>query len=276
MIFPPTQNMLGDAPGEILNPERDPLLESTDAVVFGDTALTVAVYPIEAGVTWWREAASLVWRDPLRWMASALVFLVVCAATLLVPVIGPLVLHVVQTILIGGLCIGCRAVDLGEPFKVGMIFAGFRSEYLGRLTTMALALVGGFVLLFFVAGVLGLAFTVSELTGFSEISALPAILPGVLFLTLVITVFAMLYWFAPALIVLHGTGPIEAMKLSFMGSLKNIAPMLSFGIVALLLLLLGILTAGIGFLLIGPIAIATIYTSTRAVFGAARARRERV
>jgi uncharacterized membrane protein len=250
-----------------LNSERDPLQESTDAVVFGDTVLSVTAYPIEAGVTWWRDAASLVWRDPLRWILSGLIFLVVCAATLIIPVVGALVLHVVQTILIGGLCLGCRAVDRGEPFEVGVIFAGFRSEYVGRLAAMALALVAGFVALFFVAGVLGLAFTVSELTSFTDISMLSAVLPGVLFLTLVITVFGMLYWFAPALIVLHGAGPIEAMKLSFIGSLKNISPMLSFGIVALLLLLLGILSAGIGFLLIGPIAIATIYTSTGAVFG---------
>lgn len=255
-----------------MNPERDPLLESTDAAVFGDVAAPILSLPLEAGVQWWREAASLVWRDPLRWMLSGLIFLVVCAATLLIPFIGALALHVVQTVLIGGLCLACRVVDLGKPFEVGMLFAGFRQEYFGRLALMALALVGAFFVLFFVAGVVGIAFTVSELTSFTDISALPALLPGVLLLSLVITVFGMLYWFAPALIVLHGAGPIEALKLSFLASLKNIPPMLAFGIVALLAILAGVLTAGFGFLLIGPIAIVTIYTSTRGVFGPERAK----
>jgi len=77
----------------------------------------------------------------------------------------------------------------------------------------------------------------------------------------------MFYWFAPALIVFHGLGPIDSMRLSFVASLRNIGPMLSFGIVSVLLLFLGIVTVGLALIVIAPVAIASIYISTKAVFG---------
>ncbi len=255
---------LGFAPGTLVNPERDPFLDPADPLLGPQPV--VQSLAIEAGVTWWRDAADIVRLDPLRWILSAVIFVIVCAATVLIPLVGALALHVVQTVMIGGLCLGCRDVEAGRPFEVGMIFAGFRSEYLSRLALMALTLVAAFFVLFLVAGMLGVVITLTEFNVMNQLDALPALLPSLLILTLVLTLFLMLYWFAPALIVLHGVGPIESLRLSFLGSLKNISPMLAFGIVGLLALVLGILTAGFGFLLIAPVAIATIYTSTRSVF----------
>ena len=42
---------------------------------------------------------------------------------------------------------------------------------------------------------------------------------------------AMAIWFAPALVVFHDLQPLDAMKQSFAGCLKNIVPFLVYGII---------------------------------------------
>ncbi len=97
---------------------------------------------------------------------------------------------------------------------------------------------------------------------------------GVSFLLAMLVVLAlavplyMALWFAPSLIVFNNAKPVDAMKASFFACLKNIVPFLLYGVIMLVLCFIAAIPFGLGFLVLGPVAIASIYASYRDVFAA--------
>ena len=86
-----------------------------------------------------------------------------------------------------------------------------------------------------------------------------------LMMALVIPVL-MAYWFAPALVVLNDKTAIDAMKLSFKGSLRNMLPYLWYGVVAMILYFVALIPLGLGLLVLVPTMLASMYTAYRSIF----------
>ena len=61
-------------------------------------------------------------------------------------------------------------------------------------------------------------------------------------------------------------GIIEAMKLSFMGCLKNILPFLIYGIVGFVLMVIATIPFGLGWLILAPVVLATVYVGYKDIF----------
>jgi uncharacterized membrane protein len=91
-------------------------------------------------------------------------------------------------------------------------------------------------------------------------------LVGLLLFLLLFLPLVMAVWFAPALIVLKGQEPWEAMKLSFMGSIKNILPFLLYGVVWIGLAIVATIPLLLGWLVLGPVTVASIYASYCDIF----------
>ena len=72
--------------------------------------------------------------------------------------------------------------------------------------------------------------------------------------------------FAPALAMFHQQGPAEAMKASFVACLKNILPFFVYSVIATLLALVASIPMGLGWLVLGPVMAASLYTSYRDIF----------
>jgi uncharacterized membrane protein len=96
------------------------------------------------------------------------------------------------------------------------------------------------------------------------------VLVGVLLLTLLLLPLFMAVWFAPALVVLRGLEPWAAMKLSFSGCLANVVPFLIYGLVGIGLAIVASVPLMLGWLVVGPLTIASIYTSYCDIFEDAR------
>jgi uncharacterized membrane protein len=77
----------------------------------------------------------------------------------------------------------------------------------------------------------------------------------------------MALWFAPALVVLREMPPLEAIKASFLGCLKNILPFLVYSIVLMVLGIVAAIPLGLGWLVLGPTLIASVYISYRDIYG---------
>src|SRR5205823_3873157 len=67
--------------------------------------------------------------------------------------------------------------------------------------------------------------SVRAMTGFGVLAFLVVLV--------IVAVFAMLNWFAAALVVLRGATAVEAMKLSFLSSLRNWVPFLVYGAIGI-------------------------------------------
>jgi len=79
----------------------------------------------------------------------------------------------------------------------------------------------------------------------------------------------MLIWFAPLLVVFDGLPPVEAMKLSFAASLKNMAPFMVYGVAILALWFVASIPLLLGLLILLPVLFCSVYASYRDIFAPA-------
>jgi uncharacterized membrane protein len=77
----------------------------------------------------------------------------------------------------------------------------------------------------------------------------------------------MALWFAPGLVVFRGVAPVDAMRLSFDASLKNLVPFLLYGLIYIVASIVASIPFGLGWLVLGPLAMLTVYLSYKDVFG---------
>jgi len=168
-----------------------------------------------------------------------IVYLVISVAIYKVPYIGGVAHWLLTPVFIGGLLLGCRALDRGEPLRFGHLFDGFTGPHFTALLSVGafnilLTVIAAVVALVLIVGSVGLA----GMSNFNRYAADPWEiwrafgLASFLLVTLALVVAAiitMVNWFAPALIVLQDARPIAAMRTSFRACLRNWAPFLVYG-----------------------------------------------
>jgi len=234
--------------------------------------------PAGRGVAWWIEGWRLFTPSVGTWLLIALVLCVlvfVAGAVTLIPVVGQLAglaAEVLWPVLIGGLMLGCRAIDRGNPLLVAHLFAGFSQRtrslviagaiYTGLLMLITLAIAAMMIAIFGVAivGVLTGNADPSQM-GIAYSSAVVAVLLGFLFFLLLLLPLLMAIWFAPALIMLGGAEATTAMKTSFAGCLHNVVPFLVYGLVGIVLAIVASIPFGLGWFVLAPVTIASVYAS---------------
>jgi len=189
------------------------------------------------GVDWWSEGWRLFTPAVGAWILIVIVGLLLNLLLALIPILGGIASHLLFPILVGGLMLGCRAIDRGEPLTVAHLFAGFGPKA-GSLLIVGLIYIAATIAILLVVAVIviaffGVAIVTHMSSGWESLSdgaamggvALVILVALLLFLLLYLPV-VMAVWFAPALVVLRGVDPWEAMKLSFIGSVRNILPIL--------------------------------------------------
>jgi uncharacterized membrane protein len=229
------------------------------------------------GASWWGEAWRLFVPSFGIWLLVVIILFVLSMVLAVIPVVGHLASQVLFPVFIGGLMLGCRAIDRGQPLTVNHLFAGF-SERAGPLLIVGLLYTGiAIAIVLAVAGILLVFFGTAVLTQLFRLSypfAASTVIGSVLVVTLVgMLLFMLLYlplvmavWFAPALVVLRGLDPWAAMKMSFSGCLRNVLPFLIYGLIGIVLAVVATLPLVLGWLVVGPLSIASIYTSYCDIF----------
>lgn len=220
------------------------------------------------GFAWFGEAWDLFKRAPGMWIAMFVVFAVAWIVLSIIP-FGGLLLSACYPIIAAGLMLGCRALEQGKPLEFGHLFAGF-GAHSGNLLIVGLLYLGGIMLIGVLMGV-GMAITIPLMGGFrSGASNWFAMVPVMVLIFLVsmalMLPLIMALWFAPAIVVFNGTASMAAMKSSFRGCMKNFVPFLVFGIAGFFFGVLAALPLGLGYLVLGPVFWATMYTGYRDIF----------
>lgn len=228
--------------------------------------------PAGDGWTWIAQGWNLFTRAPLMWIVSILLVLVAAIVMGLVPFIGSLAFQVLQAAIAAGFVVACRSLERGGEFELDHLFAGFRTQF-GNLVIVGLLLLAGYVVIFLVfAAIAGFSILTMALAGHTKDLA-AAILGSGLMIALGVLVSLALsipllaaYWFAPALVVMHGLSPVAAMKASFFACFRNFVPFLVYGIVMLLFAILAAIPFGLGYLVWVPLAITSTYAAYRGIF----------
>ncbi len=231
--------------------------------------------PIGHGWGWITGGFQHFRKNPFAWLIAIAIWIVISIVAGLIPFIGSLAVSIFSPAVQAGFMIGAATQEQGDDFRIGHLFAGF-SNNLGQLVLVGvLYLVGIFLCIATVAAMAGGMFAMLGGMGGMEqadpevvaaIMSSPSMWLSMLVGLGLIIPLMMAYWFAPALIALEGMSAFYAMKLSFMGCLKNILPFLLYGIISMILLMLGAIPIGLGLLIVIPVLVGSIYTSFRDIY----------
>ncbi len=228
--------------------------------------------PAGAGWDWIAGGWKLFMGAPLMWIIAIIIVFIASIAMSLVPILGGIAVQLLQPVVTAGFMVGSHSVDRGGNFELEHLFAGFKKNFGSLVVVGLLFVIGGIAILLVFVAIVAMTVGTAILTGGSE-QILPAlmasalmILVGVLvMLALLVPLFAA-YWFAPALVMMHGMAPVEAMKESFVACFRNFVPFLVYGIVMLVLAVVAAIPFGLGFLVLIPVTIASIYVSYKQIF----------
>jgi hypothetical protein len=228
---------------------------------------------VPAGNGWRWIADAWTFMGDQRWTFIGVIILywLLVVAVSLVPGLGGLAVTLFAPVISGGIMLGCEAVRRGERIEVGHLFAGFQRHF-GKLVAVGAISLGLFVLVgLVVLAIVGFSFAGTFLSGAQPD---PGQLAG-MGLTLLLAILVamaisipvyMLLWFAAPLIVIADLDVGTALTTSFSACLKNIVPFLVWGVMALLLGILATIPILLGWLLLGPVLMVSVYTGYRDIF----------
>jgi uncharacterized membrane protein len=251
------------------NPYAAPGARLSDPTIAGATGeLIENGRRVEAahGPHWFGRAWELFKVSPGAFIGSWVILAVISVGASLIPIAGSLIGILVQPILIGGFMTACRAADEREPVRVSSLFSAF-STHPGRLAALGLLQFAAYLLLGLIGGLTAVALLGSD----AKQSMLN---PGVLLPFLIVVVvaivvgflLAMANWFAPALIVLQGIGPLDAVRMSFLACMKNVTAFLLYGLLGIVLAIAATLPVALGWLVLGPVLLCSAYAGYRDLF----------
>jgi uncharacterized membrane protein len=223
------------------------------------------------GLSWIGEAWDLFKQAAGLWIGIVVVMFVMFFVAAFIPLVGPLATMLFFPVLIGGLMLGCRALEENQELEFAHLFAGFHQGF-GTLVAVGALYLAGYVVVMLIVVVLTGAsmFTMMGMGGQPEGADLMAIFAttGIAFLlAMALTIpLLMAVWLAAPLVVFHDQGAIEAMKGSFMGCLKNILPFLIYGVIMFVLAIVASIPLALGWLVLGPMVVASVYTAYRDIY----------
>lgn len=227
------------------------------------------------GLAWWSEAWALFMRSALLWVALALILVVALGVIGMVPMLGTLATALLMPALAGGWLIAARKVEGGGALEAGDLLAGFQGERLTPLLVLGAGLAAATVLMFMAAFALGAGAVFGVFAGGGMRHGgmggmLPAMGLGLMAL-LVVLLFGLVataaLWFAPALVVFRRMAPVDAVKASLSAVLRNWLPFLVYGAIQIGLAIVASIPFGLGWLVLLPVMMLTVYVSYGDVFG---------
>jgi uncharacterized membrane protein len=239
----------------------------------GDFITAGREVPSGNGWTWIADAWAFTGQQRGTFIGIFVIYLLISIGVSMVPVAGSLAIALLGPVLNGGIMLGCEALRRGERLEVGHLFAGFQSHAgkllgVGALTLAAFAAIFAVVALTVGAGVVALMLGGAEPSPEGMTTMLASLMIALLVILGLSVPVYMAVWFAAPLIVLgqHDVG--AALKTSFGACLKNIVPFLVWGIAVLGLAIVATIPFGLGWLLLGPVLMVSVYTGYRDIFHA--------
>jgi hypothetical protein len=217
------------------------------------------------GSAWWSDGWGLFRQATGVWIGIVVVYLVMITLSQRIPLIGPFASLLLGPIMIGGIMSGCRNLENGEELRFSCLFAGFNTNLTQLALTGLLYLTGFFVIIFgviLVGGGMGAAMSVGILAK----GASPALMLALLLAAGLMIPLAMALWFAPALVMLNNLTAIDAMKLSFQGSLRNMMPFTIYGLIGMAFAIVATIPLMFGWLVLFPTMFCSTYVAYREIF----------
>jgi uncharacterized membrane protein len=229
------------------------------------------------GWTWIKHGYQLIMRNPLMSITFALICALALFTALKMPVLGPLLAVLLIPIIMAGYMRVCRALEEEEEVELTHLFEGFKKH------TARLAALGGFLMLGMLVSSMVMVFVGGEpLRTLLEnvntandpqllVDAMMTAGSGVAFSLMVgfamICVLMLAYQYAPMLVFFDNLPPLDALRASLTGSLRNLVPYVVYNLILqVIALVLGLLPYNVGLIILLPLGLTSLYVSYRNIF----------
>jgi uncharacterized membrane protein len=229
------------------------------------------------GWTWVKHGYQLIMRNPLISITFALICALALFAALKMPVLGPLLAVMLIPMIMAGYMRVCRALEEEEKIELTHLFEGFKKQ------TARLAVLGGFLMMgmFISSMVMVLVGGEPLRTLLENVNAAndPQMLfdamsnagSGVAFSLMVgfamICVLMLAFQYAPMLVFFNNVLPLDALRASLTGSLRNLVPYVVYNLILQVIAsVLGLLPYNIGLIVLLPLGLTSLYVSYRNIF----------
>lgn len=212
-------------------------------------------------VNWYKGGWKIFKADMANWVLMTLLFLVIVFVLAFIPFLGQVVLFVLIPLLTGGMWLAAQKVDQGRQITVMDLFSMFKDEQ-RRIPLIILGLIM-LVVAFLNSMIVGgtMMASMTPMAG-GDSPMMPTIGMGGFLVALAGSLLlAMLFMFATLLVVFKNQSPIDAIKNSFMASVKNFAAFILFFLSYLGLVIVAAIPFGLGFLVLVPVMIAAVYVA---------------
>ena len=238
--------------------------------------------PAMRGLSWIGAGFSLFRQSPWVWIGITVIYAVAYGVVAAVPFVGVLAIYLLHPVLFGGVMLGCDALRRGERLDVSHLFKGF-DQYTGQLLGLGGVYLGAIIVTVIVSALvfLGLAnmnLSVDELIAAVESDSGPPphiVEPLTYFvgpIVLLVGLSATLV-IGCAAVVLPGSGGVAigsggpGAQAEPGGLPEELAAVPASTRLALLLLgLLATLPLMLGWLVLGPVLVGSVYAAYRDIF----------
>ena len=243
--------------------------------------MNIRVVDASHGWRWIAQGILIFRKNPPQWLLLIAILFIGSRVLFAVPLIGVIAVLIAPNFL-AGLSHGAQALGQGKPLRLGYLASGFLKNAARLVTIGGVSLVGQFLTLMAITLVGGetissLSKTIAAGAAAPEaIAAMQAAAPRMMMALLVgfgvSLPLMMAVWFAPLLVFFDDVQPLPALALSLWACLKNILPLLIYGmavvvpVVILMPLSLATRQPDLGVWLLAPILVPSIYVSYRDLF----------
>ncbi len=222
-----------------------------------------------AGLVWLKEGFQYFKANPWVWIGVTIIFWLMVVVTSIIPLLS-LVTTLLMPVFTASFMLACYELHQGEKFGIGELFSGFKNNLGSLLGIGVVYLLGSIVILVGVmAGgffLMGASMSMSNPENMVEGAGFAMFMILILVGLALMIPLMMAYWFAPALVAIHGVPVFQAMKLSFRGCIKNTVPFLLYGIVAFILMIVATIPIGLGWLIFSPLLFGSMFSGYRQIF----------
>jgi hypothetical protein len=213
---------------------------------------------VERGWGWFMDGWSLFMKNPGIWVLMILIVVLIMLLLSYVPILDVLASGVLGTMLAGGLIYSASKLDEDGNMEITHLFQAFRDT----------SRIGPMLFLGFIALIASLLMGVvtKGLIGGMNIEFGASAIFGVVLLLLVVASLVSLLFYAIPQVMLQDRMPIDAIQSSVMGAWRNWQPLAVFVLICLALAFIAAIPVGLGFLVLGPIAVGAWYQNYKDLY----------
>lgn len=220
-----------------------------------------------SGLEWLKEGFSYFKRQPFTWAIMAFLFFLLMLVMSTIPLLSILT-NLLSPVFVGGLILGCAAMDRGESINVNYLYAAFPKKAPQLMVVGVLYGLGVVLIVLVLNSMVGGAHS-NGLEGVADPAAVTVSaqeLTTILLLALVLMIpLFMAYVFAVPMVLFHDISAFEAMKRSYVACIRNLGAVMLFFVSVGVLSIVATIPMGLGFVVLIPMVVGASYAGYKQI-----------